>query len=132
MIFLLDTNICIHFFRGNFDLLKKFEEVGLQNCAISEITLAELTFGAESSTNPKKNFQVIKNFTERIIILPIFNAVGVYAKEKVRLRGLGEMISDFDLLIGSTAVANDLIMVTENMKEFKRIQNLSLENWVVR
>lgn len=132
MVFLLDTNICIHFFRGRFGLLKKFEEVGLENCAISEITLAELTFGAEISANPQKNLELIDALSEKLRILPIFNAIGVYAKEKVRLRKLGRMISDFDLLIGSTAVANNLIMITENRKEFERIKNLKIENWVRR
>jgi len=48
------------------------------------------------------------------------------------LREKGQMISDFDLLIGSTAIANDLIMVTENLKEFKRIKKIKIENWVTR
>lgn len=51
MKYLLDTNICIHFFRGKYNLIDKFIEVDLKNCAISEITLAELTFGAENSNN---------------------------------------------------------------------------------
>jgi len=54
MIYLLDTNICIHFFRGSFNLFTKIEQIKLKNCAISEITLAELVFGAENSPNPKK------------------------------------------------------------------------------
>jgi len=55
MKYLLDTNICIHFLRGKFGLLQKFQELGIENFAISEITLAELVFGAENSSNPKKN-----------------------------------------------------------------------------
>ncbi|MEN8838872.1 MAG: type II toxin-antitoxin system VapC family toxin [Flavobacteriales bacterium] len=132
MKYLLDTNICIHLFRGKFNLLDKFQEIKLSDCAISEITLAELLFGAENSSNPKKNFQLIESFSEQVIILPIFNAVHFYAKEKVRLRKKGEMISDFDLLIGCTASSNGLIMVTENVKEFTRISELEIENWVVR
>lgn len=132
MIYLLDTNICIHFFRGNFNLLEKIQIVKLNNCAISEITLAELVFGAENSSNPEKNLKLITAFSEQLNILPILSGIEFYAKEKVRLRKEGKMISDFDLLIGSTAVANDLIMVTENTKEFKRIANLKIENWIVR
>ena len=49
MEYLLDTNICIHLFRGNFNLGDKIEQIGLENCTISEITLAELVFGAENS-----------------------------------------------------------------------------------
>lgn len=129
MNYLIDTNICIHFFRGKFNLIDKFETVKLKNCAISEITLAELIFGAENSSNPKKNYKLIDQFTEQIKILPIYNALTIYAKEKVRLRRKGKMISDFDLLIGSTAISNDLIMVTENVKEFNRITDIHIENW---
>ena len=132
MKYLLDTNICIHFFRGKFNLIEKFQEVKLDNCAISEITLAELVFGAENSSNPKKNYKLIDGFTEQIKILPIFNSINIYAKEKARLRKNGTMISDFDLLIGSTAIANELVMVTENANEFERISGIELENWIIR
>ena len=132
MNYLIDTNICIHFFRGNFNLDTKFEAVGFSSCAISEVTLAELVFGAENSTNPTKNYQLIDLFVDRMTVLPIVGAVYHYAKEKVRLRALGKMISDFDLLIGCTALERGLVMVTENMREFERIRNITLENWINR
>tara|TARA_R110000850_G_scaffold218852_2_gene344385 strand:+ start:4960 stop:5358 length:399 start_codon:yes stop_codon:yes gene_type:complete len=132
MNYLLDTNICIHFFRGKFNLIDTFQQVKLENCAISEITLAELMFGAENSSNPPKNRAIVNQFATQVKILPIFNAIDFYAKEKVRLRKKGEMISDFDLLIGTTAVSNGLIMITENSKEFKRITAIQLENWIKR
>ena len=132
MKYLLDTNICIHFFRGDFNLIEKIQEVGLKNCAISEITLAELVFGAENSKYPKKNFQLIDTFSEQVAILPILGGIREYGKQKVRLRKKGKMISDFDLLIGTTAIANNLIMVTENVKEFDRIEKIEIENWVKR
>ncbi len=132
MKYLLDTNICIHFFRGDYNLIDIIQKVGIENCAISEITLAELVFGAENSKYPKKNFQLIEAFSKQVAILPILGAIPEYGKQKVRLRKKGKMISDFDLLIGTTAIANDLIMVTENTKEFKRIENLKIENWIKR
>ncbi len=132
MKYLLDTNICIHFFRGNYNLIDKIENVGLENCAISEITLAELVFGAENSKYPKKNYKLINTLSEHVAILPILDAIVEYGKHKVRLRKQGKMISDFDLLIGTTALVNDLIMVTENLKEFTRIENIKLENWIKR
>jgi tRNA(fMet)-specific endonuclease VapC len=132
MKYLLDTNICIHLFHGKFNLIEKFREINLDDCAILEITLAELIFGAENSSSPKKNYKIIDTFSEQVKILPIFNSIQIYAKEKVRLRKKGIMISDFDLLIGSTAIANELIMVTENIKEFKRISEIEIENWVQR
>ena len=72
MKYLLDTNICIHLFRAKFNLIKKFTEIGLENCAISEITLAELVFGAENSSNPTKNHEIIEKFSNQVTILPIF------------------------------------------------------------
>jgi|SRR6056297_115297 len=132
MMYLIDTNICIHFFRGEFNLFEKFEEAGIENCAISEITLAELVFGAENSTNPKKNYQLIEDLADQMMILPILNAIYVYGKEKARLRSAGTMISDFDLLIGCTALEKNLTMVTENVKEFERISGLKIENWIIR
>lgn len=128
----MDTNICIHLFRGKFNLLEKFQEINLDDCAISEITLAELIFGAENSPNPKNNHKIVDAFSGQVKILPIFNSIQIYAKEKVRLRKKGIMISDFDLLIGSTAISNGLIMITENVKEFERILDIEIENWVER
>ncbi|WP_211209912.1 PIN domain-containing protein [Cyclobacterium marinum] len=66
------------------------------------------------------------------MILPIFNAIYLYGKEKTRLRSKGLMISDFDLLIGCTAVDREMVMVTENLKEFERISGIKIENWVKR
>ena len=86
MKYLLDTNICIHFFRGKFELDKKFSEIGIENCAISEITLAELVYGAESSSNPKKNHKLIEEFIESISILPIIESIQRYGREKARLK----------------------------------------------
>lgn len=83
MKYLLDTNICIHLFRGKFNLIEKFQQINLEDCAISEITFAELMFGAENSPNPNKNHKTIDTFSEQIKILPIFNAISTYAKEKV-------------------------------------------------
>lgn len=132
MKYLLDTNICIHFFRGRFNLIKKFSEIGIENCAISEISLAELVFGAENSSNPDKNHDIIEKFSDQVTILPIFNSIYNYGKEKARLRKSGMMISDFDLLIGCTSIESDLIMVTENVREFERISGIRIENWIDR
>jgi tRNA(fMet)-specific endonuclease VapC len=132
MKYLLDTNICIHFLRGKYGLIEKFEQLGTESFAISEITLAEFVFGAENSKNPQKNLDLIEVFANQVAVLPIFSAIYLYGKEKARLRSRGLQISDFDLLIGCTAIEKDLIMVTENLKEFQRISGIRLENWVTR
>lgn len=128
----MDTNICIFFLKGKYSLNKKLKEVGLENCFISEVTLAELKYGAECSNRFAENMKMIEDFAKEITIVPIFNSLGIYAKEKARLRKSGKLIDDFDILIGATAVANNMILVTENEKHLVRISKIKMENWIKR
>lgn len=130
MDYLLDTNICIYFFKGQLAIKEKIKGIGFEKFAISEITLAELIFGAEKSQNIDKNVKVVEDFAERIIILPIFDSIRVYGKEKARLKTKGTIISDLDLFIGATAIVNDMTLVTRNVREFGRMENLKIENWI--
>lgn len=127
--YLLDTNICIFYMKGLFDLKAKFDKVNSENCLISEITLAELKFGVENSQNIEKNNKALNNFLVDIKIIPIFQGIDCYAKEKARLRKSGKTIDDFDLLIGATAVTFGLKMVTNNTNHFDRIKGIKLEAW---
>jgi len=115
--------------KGLYNLNQHFKNIGTDNCFISEITLAELKYGVENSKNPGKNQLALNNFITEIQILPIFQALDVYAKEKARLKKAGTIIDDFDLLIGSTAVSFDLMMVTNNTNHFTRITDIKLEDW---
>ena len=130
MNYLLDTNICIHFFKGQFGLNEKIKQVGFSECAISEITYAELIYGAEKSNNVSKNKRVVAEFVDKITILPIFDAIELYGKEKARLKTRGTIISDLDLFIGTTAITYDMILVTRNVGEFERLENIKIENWI--
>ena len=112
--FLIDTNIAIFYMKGKFDLEAKFEKAAVENCFISEITLAELKFGVEKSEKPGKNKKALDYFLTGLQILPIFHSIDLYAKEKARLQKAGITIDDFDLLIGVTSVTHGLTMVTNN------------------
>ncbi|HWF44326.1 MAG TPA: type II toxin-antitoxin system VapC family toxin [Candidatus Kapabacteria bacterium] len=127
--YLLDTNICIYYFSGRYGLKKKLHDVGISNCRISEITVAELKFGVEKS-GKAKNRLVVETFISSIEIQSILSSLDVFAREKARLRKLGQIIDDFDLLIGSTAIANDLILVTNNAKHLSRLNGIRIENWI--
>ncbi|RMD97162.1 MAG: type II toxin-antitoxin system VapC family toxin [Bacteroidetes bacterium] len=129
MDYLLDTNICIFYLKGRFSLDKKIQSVGISNCYVSEITIAELKFGAENSSDPLKHHQIINEFNNVFTILPLLPSLDVYAKEKTRLRKAGTPLDEFDLLIGATAISNNLILVTNNIKHFKRMQGVKLEDW---
>lgn len=133
MKYLLDTSTCIFYLRGKLNLDEILREKGKENCSISEITIAELRFGAENSQNPIKSNIAVDNFIRGISIIPIISSLRLYAKEKVRLRKLGKPINDeFDLLIGVTAVQNKMNLVTDNVKDFENIMDIQIENWFKR
>ena len=127
--YLIDTNTCIYYIKGKYELNKKFEKADPDNCFISEITLAELKFGVENSEKKETNQKALDNFLTGVKIVPIFHSLDLYAKEKERLRKSGTPLDDFDLLIGVTSVTHNLTMVTNNTDHFKRIKGITLEDW---
>jgi tRNA(fMet)-specific endonuclease VapC len=127
--YLLDTNICAYFLNGKYNLEAKIDEVGFENCVVSEITIAELKYGVEKSTHKEKNRKTIETFQTKFDVMPIFPALDVYAREKARLKTKGKMLDDFDLLIGSTAIFNNLTLVTKNVSDFDRLDGIDIEDW---
>ena len=129
--YLLDTDISVFYLRGKYNINSKLKEIiGYTNCFISEITLAELKYGAELSEKVEENMNSVNEFARQIGILPIFNSLDLYAKEKARLKRNGCLIDDFDLLIGCSSIKNNMILVTNNEKHFERIENIKIENWI--
>ena len=127
--YLLDTNICIYFIKGLFELNKKIIEVGQGNCFISEMTVAELKYGIENSKTPEKMRPVVEAFIPKFAVIPIYNCLDIYAIEKAKLRRNGLMIDDFDILIGATSVVNNMVMVTNNSAHLNRLDNIIIEDW---
>ncbi|MBK8510842.1 MAG: type II toxin-antitoxin system VapC family toxin [Saprospiraceae bacterium] len=127
--YLLDTNIAIFYMKGKYNLDERFVNITPGNLFISEITLAELKYGVENSEHTEKNRKVLDLFLTGVKILPIFHALDLYAKEKVRLQKAGTRIDDFDLLIGTTAITHNLVMVSNNTSHFKIIKGIKLEDW---
>jgi tRNA(fMet)-specific endonuclease VapC len=129
--YLLDTDISVFYLRGRHNINQKLKGIiGYDNCFISEITLAELKYGAELSERVDENLRSVDEFSKKIGILPIFNSLDLYAKQKARLKKIGNIIDDFDLLIGCSAIKNGLILVTNNENHFDRIENIKIENWI--
>jgi len=127
--YLLDTNICIYFLKGQYDLHIKIENAGIENCFVSEITVAELKYGVENSTQKAKNREILEKFLARFAVIPIFSALDIYAKEEARLKTTGMVLDDFDLLIGATAITNKLSIVTRNISDFNRLDGIQIEDW---
>ncbi len=91
--YLLDTNICIYFIKGLFELNKKIIEVGQGNSFISEMTVAELKYGVENSKTPEKMRPVVEAFIPKFAGIPIYNWLDIYAFQKAELRRKGLMIA---------------------------------------
>jgi tRNA(fMet)-specific endonuclease VapC len=130
--YLLDTNICIFLLKGKYNVGGRLMQAGFENCFISEITLAELLYGAECSADVEKNTALVNRFVGKMKVIPLFNALGVYAREKAFLRKAGTIIDDLDIFIGATAIAYGLILVTDNGKHLNRLSGIETVNWVER
>jgi tRNA(fMet)-specific endonuclease VapC len=99
---------------------------------ISEITVAELYFGAYHSNNKEKHLKETKAFISQFTILPIFNCLETYAAQKAEMARKGELIDDFDTLIGAAAICNKIIMVTDNVRHLSHLNGIVIENWIKR
>jgi tRNA(fMet)-specific endonuclease VapC len=127
--YLLYTNICIFFIKGLYELDEKIAEVGEKNCFISEVTVAELKYGIENSPNKEKMRPIVEAFIPKFAIIPIFDSLDIYATEKAKLRKQGLLIDDFDILIGSTAISHNFVMVISNVSHLDRLEDIIIEDW---
>lgn len=126
--YLLDTNVIIEVLRGNDEIITKIESIGQENCYISEITLAELLYGAVRGNNPK-NFLDVELIEQEFDVLAIRPAYMQYAKTRNQLRQKGTPIDHMDLFVASVAMHNDMTLVSHNLKHFIRIEGLKLTDW---
>jgi len=130
--FLLDSDILIYFLKGRGDVVAKVLAHPPEDLVTSRINFTELLYGAYNSAKVEKNLKVITSFLESFDILEFdAQSAAIFAKEKARLKKNGTILADMDLMIASIAIANDLILVSNNTKHFRRIKSLKLENWAV-
>lgn len=131
MKYMLDTNICIYLIKGiMLRVLEKFAAFNRADVCISSIVLAELEFGACKSANPQKNRSAYQTFLKGIKILPFDRAAAIeYGDIKAELERRGTPIGANDLLIAAHAKSLSLPLVTNNIKEFERVDGLKVETW---
>ncbi len=132
MNYLLDTNICIYIIkRKPLEVLDKFRRISLQRIGVSSITLAELAYGVAKSRFPEKNHDAFFRFIMPITLVPFdVEDTRYYGQICHQLRSEGTPIGQMDMLIAAQALRHDSILVTNNTREFERIPELRLENWV--
>ncbi len=130
--YLLDTNICIYIAKQKpANVLSKFEQVAVGEIGMSIITYGELLYGAKKSHHPKKALEVLEDLAGLIPPLPMpIQAAKYYGDIRSELEKKGKTIGNNDLWIAAHALALDLIIVTNNTKEFSRVTHLKIENWV--
>ena len=131
MKFLLDTNVCIQFLNGRSESVRQ-QLIRRQpdDIMLCSIVKAELRFGVAKSNNPLQSLNKITPFLERFASLPFDdNAAVVYATIRADLERIGLPIGPNDLLIAAIAIANQLVLVTHNAREFGRVRGLKTEDW---
>lgn len=129
--YLLDTNIVIYVLKRRPPEVLSVFNANASRMGISSITLAELIHGAEKSTRVSENLSVVEDFCSRLEVLPYTSkAAQHYGAIRAALEKLGQPIGVNDLHIAAHARSEGLVLVTNNMSEFKRVPALELENWV--
>lgn len=130
---MLDTNICIYTIRRQpSQVIDRLRQHHVGEIGVSSITAAELWYGVEKSTQRKKNSKALEQFFFPLEIVP-FNTEAAEAYGMIRslLESKGKPIGSLDTLIAAHARSLDLVLVTNNEREFKRVPKLRIENWAV-
>ncbi len=129
--YMLDTNICIYVIKNRPAAARqRFNQYGDQLC-ISSVTLAELLYGAEKSAKVAHNLSVIEAFAARLEVLPFAEkAAAHYGQIRSALELAGTPIGPYDMMIAGHARSEGLVLVSNNCREFERIDGLRLENWI--
>lgn len=132
MRYLLDTCVLSDFVKGDINTIKQIKSCNPSELAISALTIMEIEYGillvpGKRSVAIK---EIITDFTQAIRVIPLSNEVALEAASiRVNLHKQGQQIGYYDILIGATAAFYNLIMVTSNVREFNRIEKLTVSNW---
>lgn len=129
--YVLDTNVLIDVLRDRpHGIRERIQEIGIDNCVVSDITVYELYTGVAASTASERNKELLERMFEKLAVIPASDAYWTAAREKARLAKAGTPIEDKDLLIGCTALEYGLTLITGNSKHMGRIQGLKIESWI--
>ena len=129
--YMLDTNMVIYVMkRRPPELLHIFNQNSGRLC-VSSITAAELYFGAAKSARPEENLRAVEDFLSRLVVLPYeMEAAAQFGDIKADLQRKGTIIGENDLHIAAHARSRGLVLVTNNVREFQRVEALRLANWL--
>ena len=128
---MLDTNICIYIIKNKPQSVReKFKEFDVGDLSLSSITVSELYYGAYKSQHIEKNLLALEHFLKPFNILEYDLKASIeYGKVRASLEKSGKTIGGLDMMIAAHAKSQDMILVTNNLKEFERVDDLVIDNW---
>ena len=131
--YMLDTDICIYIIKRKPPQIKRLFNANIGRLSISSVTLGELIYGAEKSSNPSSNLDQLEGFVARLEILQFGEREArQFGQVKAELETKGKLIGPYDMMIAGHARSYGLVLVTNNLREFKKVDGLRVENWVSR
>lgn len=130
--FILDTNTWIEFFHKRHGVADHINVLPTTSLAASEVTIAELIFGAVNSSDYQRHIKEPQWLQETVQIYPISEVLNDYAEIRYELKKMKLVVEDFDILIGATARRYGLTVVTDNVKHFEPMPGIKVLNWVER
>jgi tRNA(fMet)-specific endonuclease VapC len=132
MKYMLDTNICIYLIKQQpREVIDKFQGIIPGEIAISSVTVAEMMYGVAKSQHKERNKSALESFLAPLEIVDFdFKAAQQYGVIRAYLEKMGAPIGAYDLMIAANALSLGLVLVTNNEREFQRIPDLIVENWV--
>ena len=129
--YMLDTDIVIYTLKNRPARVREVFKRHSGQMAISAVTLGELIYGAERSSQAERNLKDIEGMTARLEVLPFDELAALhFGQVRAELAQAGTPIGPYDLMIAGHARASGLVLVSNNIDEFKRVPGLRIENWV--
>ena len=132
MILLLDTSTCIYLIkRRPPEVLRRFEDYAVGDIGVSSVTVAELYFGTRKSQRPAQNERALEQFLLPLTVAGFDEKAAVtYGHVRSALERVGTPVGPLDTLIAAHTLSLGLTLVTNNVREFSRVPDLALDNWV--
>ncbi len=129
MRYLIDTDWSIDYLRDSPAIAEQVNNLRSEGIGLSVVSLAELYEGIFLSRDPARSEEGLRQFLSRIELLALdVETCRIFGQERGRLRGVGNLIGDMDILIGATALRHNLTLLTNNHRHFERIQGLSISS----
>ena len=131
MKYLLDTNVCVDYLSGRHPAVTRaIQQCSPDDLCVSSVAVAELRYGAEKSAHRQRNHARLDVFLGEIPCVDFDrNAASVYGRVRAALEKRGALIGPYDLQIAAHALALGLVLVSDNVREFRRVRALKIENW---